>query len=134
MKNKVTKTIKIYLVLALVFTALTFFAFPFTLAFIINSLVVVYNASINQTAVVYDNFLYFVSFLTLILTVCLAAAIIPFVFLLHNKHHWRTWYVKTILVFAVVVIAISLLLAFSLPALYTWPQSLGITAGTVAQL
>lgn len=124
MPSKLTKTIKINLALALVFTAITFFIFSFTLAFIINSLVLVYNASMNQTVVIYDNFLYFVSFLSLILTVCVAAGIIPFAFLLHNKYQWRTWYVKTLLVFAVVTISISLLLAFSLPALYTWPQNL----------
>ncbi len=126
MPNKISKTIKLNLVLALVLTVVTLFTLFFTIAFIINSLVQIHIYNSNQTVIVYDNFLYFVSFLSLILTCCFAGAILPFDILLLKKHNIRTWYTKTLLVFAGVVIAISLLLAFSLPTIYTFHQNVAL--------
>lgn len=123
MLSKMSKTIKFNLVVALIFTVTTLFALFFTIAFIVNSLLQIHIYDLNQSTVVFDNFLYYASFLSLILTCCFAGAIIPFDILLLKKHHINTWYTKTLLVFAGVVIAVTLLLAFSLPAIYTFHQN-----------
>ncbi|HHT67076.1 MAG TPA: hypothetical protein GX010_02490 [Erysipelotrichaceae bacterium] len=116
---KLNKFATIMLIFALVFTIATLFLLPFSLAFVINSLVLIYTHDPSSGVVIYFNHLYYVSFLYLILTACLSAAILPFDIILLRKMRINTWYTKALLIFSILSLALSLLLIFSLPAIYT---------------
>lgn len=125
---KFNKSTLSLLICALVFTIATLFLFSFSSTFIINSLILVYNQEEFSTVVVQGNYLYFVSFLCSIFTACLSSGILPFDIILMKKMDLNNWYTKALFIFSIVIIALSLLIAFSLPALYTHADSARINS------
>ena len=107
------KSAIVLLVFACIFVTTTLVLLVFTSLFSISSLMAIFKGDAKFGDVLGGILLYIYVILLGIFTVVSAVLILPFDSILMGKMKINTWYTKTIMIFAIVAIVISIFFIFS---------------------
>jgi len=109
------KTKNTFLILALVFVAVTLVLFSVTVYYASSTIYLVYHDKPSFGDVFGGMILWILVVMYGIFTIVAAGGILPFDLLLMNKCKVKTWYTKLMFIFSITMMALTLLSMLSLP-------------------